>query len=195
MDDTAPPTKHADFGKPRLTPPGGADFWVFAYGSLIWRPGFTYAEARLGRLRGYHRRACVISEVYRGTPEAPGLVLGLDRGGSCNGLVYRVSAEVAHAVMDYLHEREMVTAAYTPRWLRVDTDIGRVTAAGFVVDHAHRQYAGGLNHGETLRLIRQGEGRNGHCLDYLRATVDQLTANGTPDRGLEALVREAEAAA
>ena len=182
-------------GKPRLDPPPGEDFWVFAYGSLIWRPGFPHLDVKPGLLRGYHRRFCVYSHTYRGTPERPGLVLGLDRGGSCHGLVYRVPAAEGEWVMDYLHDREMVLGVYDPRWLAVDTDDGRVMAAGFVVDPGHPQYAGDLTRAETIRLIRQGEGSGGTCLDYLRNTVAHLDALEMRDHTLHELLHEVEGGA
>ncbi|RDD61906.1 gamma-glutamylcyclotransferase [Ferruginivarius sediminum] len=186
-------TARYDHGKPRLDPPPGKDFWVFGYGSLIWRPGFPHVEVRTGMLRGYHRRFCVYSHRYRGTPECPGLVLGLARGGSCRGLVYRVPAAEGEAVMDYLYEREMILGVYDPRWLKVDTDEGRVAAAGFVVDTAHHQYAGRLSMPELSRLILQGRGKGGTCLEYLRNTVHHLEALDMHDRALHRLLAYVEA--
>ena len=109
-------------GRQRLTLPEGEDFWVFGYGSLMWHPGFPHVEVCAALLNGYHRRFCVYSHRYRGTPERPGLVLGLDRGGSCRGLAYRVPAAEGAAAMDYLYEREMVTGVYIPSWLGVKTE-------------------------------------------------------------------------
>ena len=106
----------------RLTPPPGEDFWVFGYGSLMWHPGFPHVEVRLAVLHGYHRRFCVYSHRYRGTPERPGLVLGLDRGGSCRGLAFRVPAAESAEVIDYLYEREMITGVYIPRWFSLETE-------------------------------------------------------------------------
>ena len=110
-------------GKPRLDPPGG-DFWVFGYGSLIWRPGFPHKEARPAMLHGFHRRFCVYSHRYRGTPDCPGLVLGLTRGGSCRGIAYKVPEAEGEGVMDYLYEREMVLGVYDPTWLKLRLDTG-----------------------------------------------------------------------
>lgn len=183
-------------GKPRLDPPPGRDFWVFGYGSLIWRPGFAHVEVRPAVLHGYHRRFCVYSHRYRGTPDCPGLVLGLARGGSCRGLAYRVPAAEGEPVMDYLYEREMVTGVYHPRWLKVRLDDGReVRAAGFVVDTEHQQYAGRLSYAEMARLIRQGEGGRGACVDYLRNTVEHLEALDMHDHALHRLLREVDAGA
>jgi cation transport protein ChaC len=177
----------------RLAPLPGEDFWVFGYGSLIWNPGFPHLEVRAGRLRGYHRHFCVYSHVYRGTPKCPGLVLGLDRGGSCAGLAYRVPAAAAAGTIDYLYEREMITAVYLPKWVRVGTEEGPIKAATFVVDTEHKQYAGRLPTERIVDLILQGAGRNGPCVDYLENTVSHLRALGLSDRPLERLRQLVEA--
>jgi cation transport protein ChaC len=180
-------------GKPRLDPPGG-DFWVFGYGSLIWRPGFPHKEARPAMLHGFHRRFCVYSHRYRGTPDCPGLVLGLTRGGSCRGLAYKVPEAEGEAVMDYLYEREMVLGVYDPTWLKLRLDTGEtIRAAGFVVDPSHQQYAGRLSYDAMAQLILQGEGKGGTCLEYLRNTVQHLEALDMHDRALHRLLREVEA--
>lgn len=160
----------------RLEP--GEDIWVFAYGSLMWNPGFPHLEVRRGRLYGFHRRFCIYSHVYRGTPERPGLVLGLDRGGSCEGLAFRVPAGEASEVMDYLYKRELVTEVYIPRWVRVATPDGEVRAASFVVDRAHHQYTGELEMEATAELIREGVGVSGPGIEYLRNTVHHMEALG-----------------
>ncbi len=174
-----------------LTP--GQDFWVFGYGSLMWHPGFPHIEVRIARLNGFHRSFCVFSHVYRGTPQLPGLVLGLDRGGSCRGLAFRVPAGEGEEVLDYLYEREMITGVYRPSWREAKTDRGPVTAITFVVDRTHRQYAGGLAHDRTVDLILQGHGSRGPCLQYLENTVHHLQALGLRDRALERLLSEARA--
>jgi cation transport protein ChaC len=177
----------------RLEPPPGEDFWVFGYGSLMWHPGFPHLEVRPGRLRGYHRHFCVYSHVYRGTPKCPGLVLGLDRGGSCAGLAYRVPAAEAAGTIDYLYEREMITAVYLPKWVRVGTADGPIKAATFVVDTGHEQYAGRLPTERIVDLILQGTGSNGPCVDYLENTVRHLNALGLNDWPLERLRQLVEA--
>lgn len=174
----------------RLTPPPGQDFWVYGYGSLMWNPGFPHLEVRQALLYGYHRRFCVYSHRYRGTPERPGLVLGLDRGGCCHGMVFRVPAAEGVAVMDYLWEREMMTGVYIPRWVECRTPTGAVTAAGFVVDQSHPQYTGKLQMAQIAELIVQGTGQKGPCSDYLRNTIDHLQALGIHDRRLARLMRE-----
>ncbi|MET4806984.1 cation transport protein ChaC [Limibacillus sp. MBR-115] len=169
------------------------DYWVFGYGSLMWDPGFPHLEVRATRLHGFRRCFCVYSYNYRGTPERPGLVLGLDRGGSCWGLAYRVPRAEGAEVMAYLYEREMMTGVYIPRWLALKDDRGRsVTALGFVVDRHHKQYAGALSDSETAALICQGAGKRGACQEYLRNTVRHLEALGMHDRSLHRLLQLVE---
>ncbi|MEM7224856.1 MAG: gamma-glutamylcyclotransferase [Pseudomonadota bacterium] len=179
--------------RPRLIPPPREDFWVFGYGSLMWHPGFPHVEVRVARLHGYHRRFCITSHRYRGTPDCPGLVLGLDRGGSCGGLVYRVPAAEGAEVMDYLWEREMVTGVYIPSWLKVATEHGPVNAATFVVDRTHEQYCGRLSLEETARMVEQGRGDRGACLDYLTNTVHHLESLGVGAGQLKQLLRAVKA--
>lgn len=176
----------------RLVPPPGEDFWVFGYGSLMWHPGFPHLEVRDGVLHGFHRHFCVFSHHYRGTPGCPGLVLGLDRGGSCRGLVYRVPAAEGKPAMAYLYEREMVTGVYKPRWTTVRTSEGPVTAAAFIVDPRHAQYAGRLAPDRVVELILGGQGNRGSCMAYLQNTVRHLRGLGIHDRPLEHLLRRVE---
>jgi len=173
--------------------PPDRDFWVFGYGSLMWHPGFPHLEVRVGRIFGFSRRFCIYSHIYRGTLERPGLVFGLDRGGSCQGLAYRVPRAEGESVMTYLYDREMATAIYFPRWVTVRTAQGAVQAITFVVDPAHRQYTGHLDTTEIARLILQGKGDRGTCHAYLANTVRHLAALGIHDRRLEALLAEVEA--
>lgn len=172
----------------RLDPPAGEDFWVFGYGSLMWHPGFPHIEVRPAVLHGYHRHFCVYSHRYRGTRERPGLVLGLDRGGSCQGLVYRVPAAEGRDAAAYLNEREMNTNVYRPRWLNARTRDGLVKAAAFVVDRDHVQYAGRLPVERLVDLIVQGHGERGPCVAYLENTVYHLKGLGLRDRALERLL-------
>jgi cation transport protein ChaC len=180
--------------RPRVELPR-QDFWVFGYGSLMWNPGFPHLDVKLARLYGYRRRFCVFSHRYRGTPECPGLVLGLDRGGSCWGLAYQVPRSEGEEVLAYLYEREMTTGVYFPRWLALEVK-GRkkpLTALGFVVDPHHKQYAGHLREEEVTRLILQGKGQRGACAEYLRNTVRHLDALGLHDRALHRLLKSVEA--
>lgn len=162
------------------------DFWVFGYGSLIWRPGFAHVETQRGRLFGYRRALCVRSYVHRGTPERPGLVLGLDRGGSCLGLAFRVPAELGSEVMGYLRERELVTSVYLERIAQVRLSDGTVVdAVCYVVDRRHEQYAGRLDASEAAAIVRGAEGRSGRNEDYVLNTVEHLAGLGIRDHWLE----------
>lgn len=178
--------------------PGGAaaqaagDVWVFAYGSLMWRPDFAPAEIRPARLGGWHRALCILSTIYRGTDECPGLVLGLDRGGSCLGRALRVAAADWPEIRRLLDERELITGVYRPRFVPVRLDDGRrVPAYAFVVDRGHWQYWSGPED-EAVRLLRQGEGKAGRARDYLASTVDHLRALGIAEGRLHALLRRVD---
>ena len=163
--------------------------WIFAYGSLMWRPGFAYAEAAPARLHGYHRSLCIYSIVHRGTPEQPGLVLGLDRGGSCRGWAFRVIPEREAEILEYLDSRELVTDVYRRKRLPVTTGSRRVVAWGYVVRREHPQYAGQLAPEQLLDLVRRGVGRSGNCRDYLLSTVSHLEAMGIVDGPLHILAQ------
>jgi cation transport protein ChaC len=169
----------------------GEDFWVFGYGSLIWRPGFAYLERVPARLIGAHRALCVFSHVHRGTPERPGLVLGLDRGGACRGIAYRVAAGLREQTIAYLRGREQVTMVYREAvrsvWIEGSPE-RRVSAVCYLVDRGHPQYAGRLSLDEQLHLVRQGHGRSGANPDYVIETVKALEALGYRDKGLHQLV-------
>ncbi|MEN5084094.1 gamma-glutamylcyclotransferase [Bosea sp. TWI1241] len=165
------------------------DLWVFGYGSLIWRPGFAFAERMGARLHGFHRSLCIYSHVHRGTPETPGLVLGLDRGGICRGVAFRVEADRADETIAYLREREQATAVYLERRLAVRLDDGRrLRALTYVADRAHGQYAGRLPEDTLLALVRQGKGISGENPDYLRRTHAHLHEMGVHDPLLAHLV-------
>lgn len=169
---------------------GAADLWVFGYGSLIWRPGFAFEESLQARLNGYHRSLCVFSHVHRGTPERPGLVLGLDRGGTCRGLAFRVAPEHAEASIAYLREREQATSVYLERHLPVTLEDGRkVKALVYVADRRHLQYAGRLPGAELLKLIRQGRGSSGENPDYVLKTHEHLRKMGIFDPVLAELAQ------
>ncbi|WP_339830010.1 gamma-glutamylcyclotransferase [uncultured Parvibaculum sp.] len=165
------------------------DLWVFGYGSLMWRPGFEHEERYPALLRGYHRSFCVYSHVHRGTPEKPGLVFGLDAGGACRGVAFRVDAARAEETRRYLQAREQVTLVYKDVVKPVEL-IGKtrkVAALCFVVDRSHGQYAGQLPFEEQVRLIAEGEGRSGRNPDYLESTVRHLDEAGAPDENLSRL--------
>ncbi|MDB5591626.1 gamma-glutamylcyclotransferase [Enterovirga sp.] len=158
------------------------DLWVFGYGSLMWRPGFDYAERHAARLHGYHRSLCIFSHVHRGTPDTPGLVLGLDRGGQCRGIAFRCEPELAEATLAYLREREQATAVYLERQVRIRLDDGRdVMAVTYVADRSHVQYAGRLPVEDLVRLVRQGVGISGANPDYVKSTHGKLIELGVSD--------------
>jgi cation transport protein ChaC len=163
---------------------------VFGYGSLMWRPGFGFEERVPARLVGEHRALCVYSFVHRGTPEKPGLVLGLDRGGACRGIAFRVAEENRATVVAYLREREQVTSVYREVmrsvWLENDAR-QRVSALAYVVDRGHVQYAGRLSLAEQHRHVLQGHGQSGLNRDYVTATVKAIEAEGFRDAQLHQL--------
>ena len=166
------------------------DFWVFGYGSLIWRPGFAFLERRHASLVGAHRSLCVYSWIHRGTREQPGLVLGLDRGGACRGIAFRVAEKNSAATIAYLREREQVTSVYREVkrsvWLENEAR-QRVSALVYVVDRGHVQYAGRLSPAEQLRHVLQGHGQSGVNRDYVLATVKAIEAEGFRDSQLHRL--------
>ena len=166
------------------------DLWVFGYGSLMWRPGFDFVERAPARLIGLHRALCVYSFVHRGTPEKPGLVLGLDRGGACRGVAFRVPAKARAETIDYLRAREQVTKVYIETY-RAITVLGtperRATGLVYCVDRGHSQYAGRLTLDHQLRLVREGHGRSGINRDYVLATVEALESLGCYDHDLHLL--------
>lgn len=161
------------------------DLWVFGYGSLMWRPGFDHVERRHGSLRGWRRSLCVYSHYHRGAPERPGLVLGLDRGGSCRGVAFRVDATKAETTIAYLRERELVTNVYLETSASVLLEDGRrVKALTYVVDRRHPQYAGDLERETLLRFVRQGHGHSGDNAAYVVNTADHLAQIGIKDATL-----------
>ena len=162
-----------------------AGAWVFAYGSLIWNPAFECVEQRGGHIHGFHRRFCLWTHLGRGTPDRPGLVLGLERGGSCRGVAFRIASECVACELDVIWRREMVSGAYRPRWLPVRTDAGTVQAIAFVINPDHDRYAGVLPDDQVVEAIAHAEGRIGPCCDYLFNTVDHLDRLGIHDRGLK----------
>src|SRR5436309_10215410 len=166
------------------------DLWVFGYGSLMWRPGFEFRERVPARLVGEHRALCVYSFVHRGTPEQPGLVLGLDRGGACRGIAFRVAEKNRTEVVAYLRAREQVTSVYREVmrsvWLENEPR-QRVSALAYVVDRGHVQYAGLLSLAEQLRHVQQGHGQSGANREYVVATVKAIEAEGFRDNQLHQL--------
>lgn len=166
--------------------------WVFGYGSLIWRPEFTFDHKARGVVHGYHRSLCLWSSMYRGTPERPGLVLGLEPGGSVHGVVFRLPAEHAHRHLRALWKRELATGSYTPRWLsvRVAGSDERIVAIGFVMNRTAPGYAGELDRTTMLDVVCSASGSNGSCADYVLFTVQSLAEFAIYDRHLAKLAEE-----
>jgi glutathione-specific gamma-glutamylcyclotransferase len=168
------------------------DLWVFGYGSLMWRPGFEFIERVQARLIGEHRALCVYSFDHRGTPEKPGLVLGLDRGGACRGIAFRVAGHLRDQTIHYLREREQTTNVYREVmrsvWLHNEAR-QRVSALTYVVDRGHVQYAGRLPLAEQLRVVQQGHGRSGNNRDYVLSTVGAIEEAGFRDQPLHQLAQ------
>ena len=167
-----------------------SEYWVFAYGSLMWRPDIPYVERRQALLHGHHRRLCIYSYVHRGSREKPGLVMGLDRGGACRGIAFRVREKHRAATVAYLRGREQVTSVYREVkrsvWLENEAR-QRVSALVYVVDRGHVQYAGRLSLAEQLRHVQQGHGQSGVNRDYVLATVKAIEAAGFRDAPLHQL--------
>ena len=167
------------------------DLWVFGYGSLMWRPGFAYEEARHARLAGYRRCFCIYSVYHRGTRERPGLVLGLDRGGACEGIAYRVAAANATATTHYLRAREQVNGVYREAHVPVELIKGphrQVTALTYIVERAHPNYAGRLPLSLEARLIHGAKGLSSANLDYFLSTLRHLQELEIRERDLERLL-------
>ena len=165
-----------------------SNFWVFGYGSLMWRPGFMYDESVPARLIGYHRSLCVYSHVHRGTPEQPGLVLGLDRGGSCRGIAFRVPNKNRSKVIEYLRDREQATMVYREVTIPILLEIPinqRVSALCYLVDRNHVQYAGVLPKEKQLELISRSSGQSGPNPEYVLNTNSHLEKLGINDPHLQ----------
>jgi glutathione-specific gamma-glutamylcyclotransferase len=171
-----------------------SDLWLFGYGSLIWNPGLPTLEAVRSKVHGYHRGLYLWSRVNRGTPEQPGLVLALDRGGSCTGMAFRLSGPGAPEHLEVLWRREMAMASYRPAWLPCTLADGRrVDALAFVMRRDAAAYTGKLGDPIVREVFGCASGRYGTTLDYVTRTVDALRESGMPDRALEALLRRCKA--
>jgi cation transport protein ChaC len=164
------------------------EVWIFGYGSLMWRPGFAFEEAVHARLVGWRRCFCIYSILYRGTPERPGLVLGLDRGGTCEGIAFRVAPENAAQALDYVRRRELVTGVYREALVPVEIMSGErptVYAVTYIAERAHPSYAGQHPVARQAQLIAEGYGISGSNIDYLRSTLGELQRLNIRERELE----------
>lgn len=165
----------------------GEDVWVFGYGSLIWNPLIQYVEHRLATISGFHRSFCLRSRMGRGSVDHPGLVLGLDFGGCCKGLAYRIAAHQARNELMLIWRREMVLGSYVPRWVTARAGTTELRTLAFVVNHDHPHYAGKLPLETIIEILATAHGRFGSCADYLFKTVDCLHQHGIHDARLSAL--------
>lgn len=166
--------------------------WVFAYGSLMWRPGFAFMEVRRAKLSGWHRAFCIVSRHHRGTPAQPGLVLGLDRGGSCHGVAYRIAKDAAPQVLRELRAREQVSGVYRERIVGIDLDgaaSARVPALAYLAECRHPSFMRGLSAERQAWIIAQAKGRSGRNIDYLAATLAEFRRLGIRERELEVVLR------
>ena len=168
--------------------PTGEDVWLFGYGSLMWNPIIHYVERRAGHIFGYHRSYCLRTGMGRGTPERPGLTLGLESGGSCRGILFRVAGDIAEDELDFVWNREMISQAYTPRLVNAYIDSGRVRAIAFVINPEHIGYTGKLTLKETAEAIATAHGRLGRCSEYLENTVLHLDELGIADGPMHRLL-------
>jgi cation transport protein ChaC len=171
----------------------GEDVWVFGYGSLVWNPLIRFAEKRVALVRGYHRRYCFWVRLGRGSPEEPGLMLGLDRGGSCKGVGFRVPAADVEAELRLVWMREMLSGVYRPRWMAAQTAGGPIRAVAFVVNRAHPLYCGTVSLETAARHLARARGRLGSCREYLENTVAHLAELGVRDSYLTRIHRLVQA--
>jgi cation transport protein ChaC len=169
--------------------PDHGEVWIFGYGSLMWNPSFSYVERRTGTVRGHARRFCVLSARARGTPQSPGLGLGLEpsQDDNCCGIVYRLAEHSVDADLKALWLREMTSGIYQPHWLPAATEPGEIMALTFVVDREHPQYAGDLPAQEKAAIIVAATGHYGPCRDYLAKTMQELAALGVSEPDFDAL--------
>ena len=172
------------------------DFWVFAYGSLMWNPGFEYTERQPATLNGYSRELCIYSWVHRGTRETPGLVFGLNKGGDCDGFAFNIPKHARKDTVAMLRERELVTSVYQETFepLKLTGETPRIVKALFyiAVQH-HEQYAGNLDRDDQIRLIKQGVGKSGINSDYILNTQSQLVKEGIHDENLSLICEQINA--
>lgn len=190
MRAKTPPTPILGDRMGMTTESGKNTLWVFGYGSLMWRPGFPFDAHTPARLEGAHRALCIYSVLHRGTPNEPGLVLGLDEGGRCEGVAFRVEPGAENDTIAYLREREQVTDVYVETYREIVLSNGSgqtVRALTYVADPTHAQYAGALDIETQLRIVRAGRGQAGANIDYVLNTVEHLESLGTHDPLLFAL--------
>jgi cation transport protein ChaC len=180
----------------RSAVPPGTDVWIFGYGSLMWNPAINVADSRKAHLRGYHRTFCLTLSVGRGTIEKPGLMLGIDRGGSCTGVAHRIKCDEVESELSILWYREMLSGSYEPRWISGEIEgVGPSRMLSFVVNRSHPRYESGLSEGDVAQRLAQAEGVIGTNRDYLYRTVAYLASLGIGDGPLHKLERRVRALA
>ena len=164
------------------------NIWVFAYGSLIWNPSFNFDLRRRAHLFGFHRRFCLRTTITRGSPEKPGLVLGLDRGGSTKGILFRIPASIAARECDVIWKREMLSGAYLPSWVKVKANNGKaIKALTFVIKRNHPSFAAPMPDKDSVKIIAEAKGIIGSNSEYLFNTEEALNAEGIKDNKLKKL--------
>ncbi|MCX5589761.1 gamma-glutamylcyclotransferase [Alcaligenes endophyticus] len=177
---------HASLSEVGWTP--CQDVWVYGYGSLIWRPEFDFSEQRQALLRGYHRALCLWSRINRGTPEEPGLVFGLDVGGSCRGMAFRIPGSMVPDAFDALWQREMPSGAYIPRWLRCHTSEGDIRALVFTMNRKTDAYVPRMPDEQLMQVVHRARGINGPCIEYVLETASALQRSKMLDKRLQNVV-------
>jgi len=173
--------------------PPGEPLWIFAYGSLMWNPGLAFVAKRVGTVYGYHRNFGLWSRVNRGTPEFPGLVLTLERGGSCRGLAFRIARSTTRAELRALWRREMSLGSYHPRWLDCHAGGERLRVLAFIVNRACSGYAGRLPFEAVVQSIAAARGRYGSSAEYLFQTQAALESHGILDTHVRRLAERVRA--
>lgn len=169
------------------------EIWVFGYGSLMWNPAFHFAESRVAKLYGYHRRFVFWSTSGRGSPDNPGMMLALEQGGCCTGIALRIAPKDVGRELDSVFMRELMTGSYHPRWVTLRTDEGDVRAISFIANKKHQNYAGRLPLEKVAGYLAEAEGGLGTCREYLVNTAAHLQELGIRDSGLETLARLVQA--
>lgn len=167
--------------------------WLFGYGSLLWNPCVHVAQWLRGRVHGYHRGFRIRLTHGRGSADTPGLMLGLDPGGTCNGMGLRIGRDNLEYELLMVWRREMLTGVYQPRWVWLRTEQGRLPALTFVTDTRSRNYCGALGATDVVRLLATGRGVLGSCAEYLANTVADLDKHGIHDGRLHDLQRQVTA--
>ncbi|MGH1361288.1 MAG: gamma-glutamylcyclotransferase [Burkholderiaceae bacterium] len=166
------------------------EVWVFGYGSLIWNPLFQFDQFELATLYGYRRRFCLKTEISRGTPDCPGLILGLEPGGSCRGLAYKMATQNLAEDLSLMWRREMLTGAYSPRWVRLKTRDTNINALAFVMNRDYPFYARGLSDDQTAQVLANASGPLGSCEEYLTKTHAGLVSHNIVDAHMNTLIKK-----